>query len=146
MFGQPFDQSRHDTFKAAMNAKMKAETLARELVLKMINWLNEAKIHGLVFDERTQVSMILESLSLAFLQFKSNYVMNKLSYNLTQLLDELQAFESIVKEKGKEGEANVAEAQPSTSSNKNRKRKKKTRGSGKPQGGPKPKKNKSTNN
>ena len=72
--------------------------------------------------------------------------MNKLSYNMTQLLNELQTFKSITKEKGKEGEANVAKAQSSTSSNKNRKRKKKTRGSGKPQGGPKHKKSKSTNN
>ena len=53
--------------------------------------------------------MILESLSPAFLQFKSNYVMNKLSYNMTQLLNELQTFESIVKENGKEGEENVVE-------------------------------------
>ena len=64
--------------------------------------------------------------------------MNKLSYNMTQLLNELQTFESIVKEKGKEAEANVAKAQSSTSSNKNKKRKKKTGESGKPQRGPKP--------
>ena len=37
MFGQPSDQSRHDVFKVAMNAKIKAETLIREHVLKMIN-------------------------------------------------------------------------------------------------------------
>ena len=60
------------------------------------------------------------------------------------MLNEVQTFESITKEKRKEGEANVVKAQPSTSSNKNRKRKKKTGGSGKPQGGPTPKKNKST--
>ena len=83
-----------------MNTKMKAETSVWEHVLKMINWLNEAKIHGVVIDDRSQVTMILESLSPTFLQFKSNYVMNKLSYNMTQLLNELQTFESIVKEKG----------------------------------------------
>ena len=48
--------------------------------------------------------------------------MNKLNYKITQLLNELQSFESISKEKGKEGEANVMEAQPSSSAkNKNKK-------------------------
>ena len=92
MFGQPSNQLHHDTFKAAMNAKMKPRTSVREHVLKMINWLNEAEIHGTMIDERTQVSMILESLSPTFLQFKSNHVINKLSYNMTQLLNKLQTF------------------------------------------------------
>ena len=65
---------------------------------------------------------------------------------MTQLFNKLQTFESISKEKGKEGEANVAKAQYSSSFNKNRKKKKKTGGSGKPRGGLKPKKNKSNNN
>ena len=67
IFGQLFDQSRYDAFKAAMNAKIKVGTSVRKHVLKMINWLNEAEIHGVVINERTQVSMILESLSPAFL-------------------------------------------------------------------------------
>ena len=46
MFGQPSDQSRHDAFRAAMNAKMKAKTSMREHLLKVINWLNEDKIHA----------------------------------------------------------------------------------------------------
>ena len=50
MFGQPSDQLRHDALKAAMNANMKVETSVREHVLKMINLLNEAKIHGAVID------------------------------------------------------------------------------------------------
>ena len=70
MFGQPFDQSRHNAFKAVMNAKMKARTSVRGHVLKMIKWLNEVEIHGAIINERTQVSMILESLSHAFLPFK----------------------------------------------------------------------------
>ena len=51
MFRQPSDQSRHDAFKAAMNAKMKAETSVRKHILKMINWLNEVEIHGAVIDQ-----------------------------------------------------------------------------------------------
>ena len=58
MFAQPSNQSRLDAFKANMNARMKAKTFVREHVLKMINWLNETKIHGAVIDERSQVSMI----------------------------------------------------------------------------------------
>ncbi|PON89309.1 hypothetical protein TorRG33x02_148520, partial [Trema orientale] len=127
MFGQQPDQSRYDTIKKAMNAKMKRGTPVRDHVLNMINYFGEAEVHGTTIDDRTQVSMILESLSLDFLQFKSNYVMNKLNYTMTQLLNELQTFESISKDKGKDGsatvaEANVAEENPSTS-NKNKKRK-----------------------
>ena len=55
--------------------------------------------------------MILESISPIFLQFKSNYVMDKLNYNMMQLLNE---FKSSSKEKGKENDANVVEAQPSS--------------------------------
>ena len=132
MFGQPSDKLHHDAFKAAMNAKMKAGTSIREHVLKMINQLNEAEIHGLVIDERSQVSMILESLSLTFFQFKSTYVMNKLNYNTTQLLNERKTFESFENDKEENGEANVVDAQPSTSFNKNRKRKKKNERTRKP--------------
>ena len=70
--------------------------------------------------------MILETLSLDFLQFKSNYFMNRLQYNLNELLNELQTFESISKED--KPQANVAEANMAQSSKKNNKRKKKTGG------------------
>ena len=83
-------------------------------------------------DEKTQVSVILESLTPTFLPFTTNYIMNKLEYNLTQLLNELQTFETISKTRSKEGEANVAQRRPSSSvgrTNKNKK-KKSTGGSG----------------
>ena len=67
--------------------------------------------------------MILETLSPDFLQFKCNYTMNRLRYNLTELLNELQTFESISKED--KPQANVAEANVAQSSKKNNKRKKK---------------------
>ncbi|PON35558.1 hypothetical protein TorRG33x02_351140, partial [Trema orientale] len=87
----------------------------------MISHINEAELHGATIDEATQVGMILETLSHDFLQFKSNYVMNKLSYNLTELLNELQTFESISKGKEPEtkaAEGNIAEAGPSSSKDK----------------------------
>ena len=68
-----------------MNAKMKKGVSVREHVLNMISMMHEAKIHGATIDVRTQVSIILESLTLAFSQF----TMNKLQYNMTQLLNEL---------------------------------------------------------
>ena len=50
--------------------------------------------------------------------------MNKLQYNMTQLMNELQTFEAISKTRPKEGEANVAEHKPySSSGSKNKKRK-----------------------
>ena len=83
MFGQQSDQSQHDTIKKAMKAKMERGTPVRDHVLNMINYFGEAEVHGATIDDRTQVSIILESLSLDFLHFKSNYVMNKLNYTIT---------------------------------------------------------------
>ena len=65
-----------------MNAKMKKGVSVREHVLNMINLMHEAEIHGAIIDERNQVSIILESFTLAFSQFTTNYVMNKLQYNM----------------------------------------------------------------
>ena len=85
-------------------------------------------MHGATIDERTQVSIILESLTPAFSQFTTNYVMKKLQYNMTQLLNELQTFEAISKTRPKEGEANVAEHKPSSSYGSKNKKRKNTRG------------------
>ena len=112
----------------------------------MVNYINEAEANGAVIDEATQVGMILETLSPNFLQFKSNYFMNKLQYNMTELLNELQTFESISKEKQAEAnvaEANVAKAQ--SSSKKNKKRNKKNEGRNKVANGGKFKKKKNNN-
>ena len=58
-------------------------------------------------DKVTQVGIILNSLSHDFIQFMSNYIMNKLKYGLSQLLNELQAFEAINKGSKNGGSANV---------------------------------------
>ena len=111
-----------------MNAKIKKGVSVREHVLNMINLMHKAEIHGATIDERTQVSIILESLTPAFSQFTTNYVMNKLQYNMTQLLNELQTFEAISKTRPKEGEANVVEHKPSSSSGRKNKKRKNTQG------------------
>ena len=54
------------------------------------------------------MGIILNSLSHDFIQFTSNYIMNKLNYGLSQLLNELQAFEAINKGSKSSGSANVA--------------------------------------
>ena len=54
--------------------------------------------------------------------------MNKLQYNMTQLLNELQTFEAISKTRPKEGEANVTEHRPSSSSGSKNKKRKNTQG------------------
>ena len=76
------------------------------------------------------MSVILESLTSDFLPFTTNYIMNKLEYNLTQLLNELQTFETISKTRSKVGEANVAQRKPSSSSGRTKRKKKSTGGSG----------------
>ena len=83
MFGQQSDQCRHEATCSYMNAKIKKGVSVREHVLNMNNLMHEAEIHGAPIDERTQVSIILESLTPAFSQFTTNYVMNKLQYNMT---------------------------------------------------------------
>ncbi|XP_024026775.1 uncharacterized protein LOC112093128 [Morus notabilis] len=121
MFGCPSDSARHAAVKAIMNGRMKNGSFVREHVLKMINHLNEAEINGSQIDEKTQVGIILETLSPDFLPFRTSYLMNQKNDNLTELLNELQQFESLIGDKG--GKANVAEAnaakgRPSSSKNK----------------------------
>ena len=128
MFGQQSDQCRHEATHSYMNAKMMKGVSVKEHVLNMINLMHEAEIHRATIDERTQVSIILESLTPAFSQFTTNYVMNKLQHNMTQLLNELQTFEAISKTRPKEGEVNVAEHEPSSSSGSKNKKRKDTQG------------------
>ena len=89
MFGQQYDQCHHEATHSYMNANMKKGVSVREHVLNMINLVHEVEIHGATIDDSTQVSIILESLTSPFSQFTTNYVMNKLQYKMTQLLNEL---------------------------------------------------------
>ncbi|KAK4478466.1 hypothetical protein RD792_013941 [Penstemon davidsonii] len=129
MFGQPSDQSRHESTRRFMNARMKKGAPVRDHVLDMINTVHEAEIHGATIDDKTQVSIILGSLTSDFAPFTTNYIMNKLEYNLTQLLNELQTFEAISKIRSQEREVNVTEQGRSSSAVKNKKKKKANGGS-----------------
>ena len=70
MFGQQYDQCRHEAIIAYMNMRMKKGVSVRKHVLDMINIMHDAIIHGATIDERTQVSIILESLSPALFHEK----------------------------------------------------------------------------
>ncbi|KAH0765679.1 hypothetical protein KY285_001550 [Solanum tuberosum] len=76
--------------RTLMNTKMVEGTPVRDHVMKMIGLLNE-------IDNDSQVEMILQSLPGSFQQFCLNYNMNKMSLSLAQLLNELQAAETLVK-------------------------------------------------
>ncbi|XP_073136705.1 uncharacterized protein [Henckelia pumila] len=113
----------HEATRKYTNARMVAGTHVHDHVMQMTNHFSEAEMHGAVVDEATQVSIILNSLSSDFIPFTRNYIMNKLNYGMTQLLNELQTFESIsgiVKNKSK---ANVADKPSSSKGLKNKKAK-----------------------
>ncbi|EXC25219.1 hypothetical protein L484_003432 [Morus notabilis] len=105
MFGTPSEKARLDAVWAFMNDKMKKGSSVKAHVLNMIDHLHDAELNGARIDEATQVGIILESLSPNFHQFVNNFVMNKKKSNLTELMNNLQNFESTNKRRG--GEANV---------------------------------------
>ena len=132
MFGMQNEQARMEATRKYMNAKMSPGTYVRDHVMMMTNYFIEAELHSATIDEVTQVGIILNSLSPDFVQFTSNYIMNKLNYGLTQLLNELQTFESISGIAKKKGAANVAER---ASSSKAQSKKRKASGSSGTKGG-----------
>ncbi|TYK21330.1 gag/pol protein [Cucumis melo var. makuwa] len=96
-----------------------------------IKYVYYVQMNEAVFNEKSQVSYILKSLSKSFLQFRCNVEMNKIEYNMTTFLRELQNFQSL---KGqKEGKANVTHSRrfaPSSSGSKKIQKKKGGKGKG----------------
>ena len=86
MFGQPSIQIKQEAIKYVYNARMKKGQSVKEHILNMIVNFNVVQMNGAVFDEKSQVSYILKSLSKSFLLFHSNVEMNKIEYNITTLL------------------------------------------------------------
>ncbi|TYK14939.1 gag/pol protein [Cucumis melo var. makuwa] len=105
MFGQPEWSLRHETIKYIYTKCMKEGTSVRKHVLDMIMHFNIAVVNGGAIDEANQVSFILESLPKSFIPFQTNASLNKIEFNLTILLNELQRFQNLTKGKGKEVEA-----------------------------------------
>ncbi|KAA0047866.1 gag/pol protein [Cucumis melo var. makuwa] len=108
IFEQPEWSLRHKAIKYIYIKRLKEGTFVREHVLDVMIHFNIAKVNGGGIDEANQVSFILESLPKSFIPFQINVSLNKIEFNLTTLLNELQRFQNLTKGKGKEVEANVA--------------------------------------
>ena len=88
-------------------------------MLEVIALLNDMEIMGALIDKETQVDMVLETLYDSFDTFKLNYSINKLSYNLMELMKELQADKALFsKWKNRRGEAHLSMNRASTSGTK----------------------------
>ena len=97
IFGQKNEKACIEITDKYTTTRMKSGTLVRDNIIMMTNYFTESKLHGVEIDQVTQVGIILNSLSPDFIQFNSNYITNKLNYSISQLLNELQTFESISK-------------------------------------------------
>ena len=84
--------------------------------MMMTNYFTETELHGAEIDQIMQVRIIMNSLSPEFIQFNSNYIMNKLNYSVSQLLNELQTFESISRLGKQMASVNISD-RPSSSRN-----------------------------
>ena len=89
MFGQKNEQACIEIIDKYTTARMKSGTLVRDHVMMMTNYFTETELHGAEIDQIMQVRIIMNSLSPEFIQFNSNYIMNKLNYSISQLLNEL---------------------------------------------------------
>ena len=83
MFGQKNKQACIEITGKYTIARVKSGTLVRDHVMMMTNYITEVELHGTEIDQLTQEGIILNSLSLDFIQFNSNYIMNKLNYSVS---------------------------------------------------------------
>ncbi|KAA0047410.1 gag/pol protein [Cucumis melo var. makuwa] len=91
MFGQPEWSLRHEAIKYIYTKHTKEGTSVREHVLDMMMHFNIVEVNRGTIDEANQVSFILESLPKS-IPFQTNASLNKIEFNLTTLLNELQQF------------------------------------------------------
>ncbi|KAL5572139.1 hypothetical protein UlMin_021736 [Ulmus minor] len=98
-----------------MNCKHKPRTPIKDHMLIVIGYLAEAQSHGSEIDADTQMKMIFESLLKDFIPFRTIFNLSRKNMSLTELMKQLQAFESMIKSKGIE--ANLTEAGNSSKPN-----------------------------
>ncbi|KAH9670955.1 hypothetical protein KPL70_017162 [Citrus sinensis] len=127
MFGQSTRSARQAALKGIMNSKMGKGKRVRDHVLKMMDYLNEAKIQGAQIDDNSKIDMVLESLPETFKEFKVNYNMNKRNMNLTKLMNELHSAEEIYRTEKSLGSINITEKSSSSGPKPKGKGKKKAR-------------------
>ena len=97
MFGVQSRSTKQKVMKQIMNIRMSESTTVRDHMIKMIGLFNELGDLGADIDWETQNNMVLETLPPSFNNFKLNYSMNKLEWSLTELIQQLQIAETIVK-------------------------------------------------
>ena len=94
MFRNQTHQAKQAAIQKLINYRIRLGSFIRVHVLEVITLLNDIEIMGALIDEETQVNIVFETLSDSFDTFKLNYSMNKLRFNLTELMKELQATEA----------------------------------------------------
>ena len=97
MFGVQSRSAKQMVMKQIMNTRMSEGTPVRDHIIKMIGLFNELGDLGVDIDWETQNNMVLKTLPPSFNHFKLNYSMNKLEWSLTELMQQLQIAEKIVK-------------------------------------------------
>ncbi|KAL5576504.1 hypothetical protein UlMin_018203 [Ulmus minor] len=107
MFGGQSVLVHQAAFRNLMNYKHKPGTPIKDHMLNVIRYLVEAQSHGSEIDSDTQMEMIFESLSKEFVPFRMIFNLSEKNMSLTELMKQLQAFESMIKSKGIE--ANLIE-------------------------------------
>ncbi|XP_077211934.1 uncharacterized protein LOC143847129 [Tasmannia lanceolata] len=95
MFGEQNRSARQIVIKGLVSTKMMEGTPVRDHMLKMMGYLNELEVLGVMLDGESLVDMVLASLPPSFNDFVMNYHMNKLSLTLTKLLNHLQSTEDL---------------------------------------------------
>ena len=83
--------------KKIMNTKISEGTPVRDHMIKMIRLFNDLGDLCADIDWETQNNMVLETFPSSFNHFKLNYSMNKLEWSLTELMQQLQIADTIVK-------------------------------------------------
>ncbi|KAL5579546.1 hypothetical protein UlMin_011988 [Ulmus minor] len=91
---------RQAAVRNLMNCKHMPGTPIKDHILTMIGYLAEAQNHGSEIDSDTQMEMIFESLSNEFIPFRTIFNLSGKNMSLTELMKQLQAFESMIKSKG----------------------------------------------
>ena len=92
-----------------MNCKYKLGTPIKDHMPTVIGYLAEAQSHGSDINADTQMDMILESFSKDFIPLRTIFNLSGKNMRLTELMKQLQAFESMIKSKDIEANLNEVE-------------------------------------
>ena len=97
IFGVHSRSAKEMVIKQIMNTRMSKGTSMRDHMIKMIRLFNELGDLSADIDWETQNNIVLETLPPSFNHFELNYSMDKLEWSLTELMQQLQIVETIVK-------------------------------------------------